>query len=202
MRILAFDTSTEFLSAALFEGSKKIASVQIKGRAQHSDVLAPTLEALMKRSKVFGKPMDCVAVGLGPGSFTGLRVAVTTTKLLAYAWRAKIVGISSLEAAARTVSQDGLYAVMKDCKKNQVYGAVYERLGKKWSTVQEPAIWMRSDFVAFFQKKKAQEILKPPCAKAIALAAFERIQEKRWDDVFALEPIYLHPKDCNVSIKK
>src|SRR5262245_61385568 len=126
MRILSFDTSAEVLVAAVFDGTKKIAAFESDASAgRHSEFLIPELQKLLRAARTDLHKLDLIAVGLGPGSFTGLRVGVTAAKILAFSTRAKVIGVSSLEGAARELARDGVVAVTRDARKSQVYAAVY-----------------------------------------------------------------------------
>lgn len=201
MKILAFDTSSSRLSAGVYDGARPLALYESDGPARHSEILVPVLEKILKQARLSPAKIDCIAVGLGPGSFTGLRIAVTTAKVLAYALKTKLIGVSSLEVAARMRKEEGKFAVLVDAKKSQVYAAVYERKAGCFKVVRKPALAIREDFLKRLGKGvEALEFL-PPSATGLAEAAGERIREKKWDEPLSLEPLYLHPKDCNVNPK-
>ena len=111
MRTLAFDTATEACSVALFDGDRLIAhDHRIIGRG-HAEALLPAIAALPD-----GGRADVVRVGVGAGSFTGIRVAIAVARALAFAWNAELVGFSTLSlvaATAREVSDDPLLVVME-----------------------------------------------------------------------------------------
>ena len=199
MKMLSFDTSSDRLSAALFQADKRLAFYESDAPIRHSETLAPILEKVIRKAGLRPQEIKCVAVGLGPGSFTGLRIAVTTAKVLAYSLKANLVGISSLEAIARTGDRDGDFAVLVDAKKFQVYAAIYRKKNKEWKTLQNPAIILRDDFLKSL--KRGMVVLEDvsPSAVRVAEGVLERIRRKQFDDPFSLEPLYLHPKDCNVS---
>ncbi len=199
MKILSFDTSTQKLSIALFEGSKKIDSYDSEVTGRHSQELIPGLQRILKRAHVRPKEVGCIAVGVGPGSFTGLRIAVTTAKVFCYTLKTKLVGISSLEAIARSATGEGEFAVLMDAKKAQVYAAIYRKKGEHWQVIQKPALVLREHFLQSLNSRTAILEAMIPSAVSIAQAAMERIRLKKFDDPLKLEPLYLHPKDCNVA---
>ncbi len=199
MILLSFDTSSKFLSAALYDGPKKLAVHESEVAMSHAEALAPVLAKLLKKAGVKPARIGCVAVGIGPGSFTGLRIAVTTAKVLSYTLKTKLVGISSLEAMARTAGSDGEYAALVDAKKSQVYAAVYQRKNKRWKTLRKPGLFLREDVLKSLKKETQVLEQTVPDACAIAEAALERIREGKFDDPLTLEPLYIHPKDCNVA---
>lgn len=202
MKILSFDTSSDVLSAGVFDGEKKLAFYEFEASTRHSEILAPVLEKVLKSSKMNWTKIGCVAVCVGPGSFTGLRIGVTTAKILSYALKINLIGVSSLEAMARSVEREGTFAVMRDAKKTQVYAAVYQRKNKKWKILQKPAILFREDFLKSLRPEMMILDSTRSGASAVAAIAWDRIRLKNFDEPFSLEPLYLHPKDCNVSVKK
>ncbi len=205
MKILAYDTSSNLLSIALFDGERKLAEYKSPLFTRHSSVLAPTIGALLKRSRCEVHSLEYIAVGLGPGSFTGLRVGITTAKTLAYVTGARVVGVPSLEIIA--FSSNGLgqkIGVMLDAKKGKVYAALYKKITPRTlETIQVPMLTQEGDFLK--RAGRSAVIIKEnifPNASDLAILAMQRIKEKKFIDPFKLEPLYLHPRDCNVTKKK
>lgn len=102
MRVLGIDTHGPFGGAALLDGDELVAEVFLSVKATHSEQLLPNIESLLAAAPAspVAKPVDAIAVAVGPGSFTGLRIGVVTAKSLAYAWNVPVVGVSTLEALA------------------------------------------------------------------------------------------------------
>ncbi len=225
MKLLAYDTSSEVLSAAIFDGAKKIAEFESPSFTRHSSVLVPSLEKLLKDHHMTLNQIDVLAVGLGPGSFTGLRVGITAAKIFSYVCRIKLIGISSLEAMAMGESGfEGEIAVILDAKKEKLYAAIFEIQHDKFKTVQNPclvgidalliAVKKPRLFIGDGVKIHRDQILKTnrcqiaeaaeivtPKASHIAERAMDLVKKKKWSDPFCLEPSYLHPRDCNVTKK-
>ena len=195
MKLLAYDCSGPSLTAALYDGEKKLAEWGSEPGARHATVLVPAIKKLLKKSCLKLSDIDVFAVGVGPGSFTGLRVGIATAKVLGYVLKKKIVGVSSLEAVARESldGKDGRVSVALDARRSQVYGAVYERRGEKMRVIRKPAL---------MDAKKFQGVSGTPKASRIVEAALAMVREKKFIDPFRLEPLYLHPKDCNVTLPK
>ena len=229
MRILAYDTSSEILSIALFEGAVMAGEVESQLFTRHSAILAPSLDVILKSHRWRLKDIDVIAVGLGPGSFTGLRVGITTAKLLAWATGKKLVGVPSLEAIAygAASSWQGDIAVMLDAKKEKLYAALYRNQEGSLRTVQRPVLTSAVHFLKRIKKPtcfvgdgvamhrdkvlklsgksgKIEEVKEQgyPKAKNIVRAALPLIRAKQFTDPHDLEPLYLHPRDCNVSAPK
>jgi len=100
LTMLALDTSTASLTAALVRGGAVLGSVQSLSERNHSVQVVPALKKLLEDAGLSGKDLDLIAVGQGPGSYTGVRIAVSVGKTLAWAWNKPLVGVSSLETLA------------------------------------------------------------------------------------------------------
>ena len=98
MKILAFDTSTKFLSVACLEGEELKAEFHEDVGIGHSEMLVPTFKDLLRKLDWKIIDVGLVCVGLGPGSFTGLRIAAATVKGLAAVIETKLVGVPSMDA--------------------------------------------------------------------------------------------------------
>lgn len=99
-RLLALDTSTSSLAVAVMEGGKLLAERNIKAERNHSAYLVTAIEEAIAAAGVGKQQLDGIAVGVGPGSYTGVRIAVTTAKTLAWSLGLPVSAVSSLEAIA------------------------------------------------------------------------------------------------------
>jgi tRNA threonylcarbamoyladenosine biosynthesis protein TsaB len=99
-RLLALDTSTAVLGVAVTEDGKLLHEINASGERNHSVHLLPIIEQDLQASGTDASMLSGVAVGVGPGSYTGTRIAVTAAKTLAWAWKVPVAGISSLHALA------------------------------------------------------------------------------------------------------
>ncbi|ASS68758.1 MULTISPECIES: tRNA (adenosine(37)-N6)-threonylcarbamoyltransferase complex dimerization subunit type 1 TsaB [unclassified Paenibacillus] len=98
--VLALDTSTAVLAAALMRGGEVLASVQSPAERNHSAHVVPAVQKLLADAGISPGQLDGIAAGIGPGSYTGVRIAASVAKTLAWAWKLPIVGVSTLEAMA------------------------------------------------------------------------------------------------------
>lgn len=205
MNILAFDTSTDTLAAGVYRDGLTLAEEQVFGFARHSETLTPVLRKLLKISRVALSDLDLIAVGMGPGSFTGLRVGLTTAKVLAFAAKKKIVGIPSTEILALSQGiADGPLAVFLDAKKNRIYLAVYGLKGESLSVLQTPLLVSAEKWPTILKRLKQKGCrilseLKAPRASCIASIAARLAAKRKFSDPKTLKPLYLHPKDCNAT---
>ena len=99
MKILALDSSAKTATAALTDGVEILAESSVR-TATHSAVLLPMIEAMLKSADTAVEDLDLMAVTVGPGSFTGVRIGVSTVKGLAFAHGTPCIGVSSLEGMA------------------------------------------------------------------------------------------------------
>lgn len=126
MKVLAFDTSSKALSVAILDGENLLADVTVNIKKNHSINLMPAIDFLMKSVDLKPTDLDRISVAQGPGSYTGLRVAVATAKTLAYTLNIELVGVSSLYALAAAADFDGLVVPVIDARRNNVYAGFYK----------------------------------------------------------------------------
>ena len=145
MNLLAFDTSTEALSAAVMRDGHIAAEESAAGGALASAALIPTLQALLARAGVALADLDAIVFGRGPGSFTGLRTACAVAQGLAFGARVPVLGIDTLLAVAEEArARSGAVRVVAvlDARMNEVYAARYRHDVGGWQ--REGAIVLAS----------------------------------------------------------
>ena len=125
MKVLAFDTSSKALSLAILEDKQLLAETTINIKKNHSITLMPAIDFLMESLDWTPKDLDRIVVAEGPGSYTGLRIAVATAKTLAHTLNIELVGMSSLLALVPS-QQEGLVVPLMDARRNNVYAGFYE----------------------------------------------------------------------------
>lgn len=127
MKILALETSAKAVSAAVAENGKVLCSGYQDTGLTHSRTLMPIVEHILKNTDLTMADMDAIAVSVGPGSFTGIRIGVSAAKGLAFAVDKPAIGVSTLSAMARNVAcMDGLIICAMDARRNQIYNALFE----------------------------------------------------------------------------
>lgn len=127
MKVLAFDTSSKALSLAILEDKQVLAEIIINIKKNHSITLMPALDFLMASLDLTPQDLDRIVVAEGPGSYTGLRIAVATAKTLAHTLNIELVGMSSLLALV-PYQQEGLFVPLIDARRNNVYAGFYENV--------------------------------------------------------------------------
>ncbi|WP_314064399.1 tRNA (adenosine(37)-N6)-threonylcarbamoyltransferase complex dimerization subunit type 1 TsaB [uncultured Vagococcus sp.] len=127
MKVLAIDTSNQALAVAICENDQVIGQYLGTTNRNHSLVLMPAIDFLMKENKISPKELDRIIVAEGPGSYTGLRIGVTTAKTLAWTLGIDLVGVSSLAAlAANSVDFSGYIVPLFNARRENVYTGVYQ----------------------------------------------------------------------------
>lgn len=126
MKVLGIDTSTQCGSVGLVDHEKVISETFLNIPVTHSERLLETIDQLLKGARCPLNAIDGWAISLGPGSFTGLRIGISTVKGLAYATRKPVVGVSSLDVLASQISPTPyLICPILDARKGEVYTAFY-----------------------------------------------------------------------------
>ncbi|CAG0985689.1 partial tRNA threonylcarbamoyladenosine biosynthesis protein TsaB, partial [Gammaproteobacteria bacterium] len=139
MKILALDTSTEFLSLALWQDGGVAVREMLAGQ-KHSELVLPLVRELLDEAGLQRADLDGIAFGMGPGSFTGLRIGCGVAQGLAYGANLPVVGVCTLEALAQQAGADRVIACL-DARMNEVYHAAYERAGDGWREVLAPGLY-------------------------------------------------------------
>ena len=223
MLVLAIDSSEKTASAALVCDGKLAAQTTVTNREKdHSSNLLPTVESLMKAAgKEYGD-IDCFAVSAGPGSFTGIRIGISTVKGLAFG-RGKIcVGVSTLEALAYNFTDtDGIICPVMDARRGNLYNAVFRSSGGTITRLTEDRLISASDLAAELNKFSetvyfcggGYELAAAACrgtvvfaetgqlrrwqsGLGVALAAEEKIKLGETTDDVSLAPVYLRPSSA------
>lgn len=126
MKLLAIDTSNRPLSVAVLDDTQILATTTTNVGRNHSSTLLPIIEQAMAQAKVKPEELERVVVAAGPGSYTGLRIGVTTAKTLAFTLNKALVGVSSLAVLAGNVVTEGqLVAPLFDARRDNVFAGLY-----------------------------------------------------------------------------
>lgn len=125
MKIAAFDTSSKALTLAILEDETLLAQMTLNIKKNHSITLMPAIDFLMKSLDMKPTDLDRIVVAQGPGSYTGLRMAVATAKTLAHTLKIELVGVSSLLVLVPE-QVEGLVIPVMDARRNNVYAGFYQ----------------------------------------------------------------------------
>lgn len=222
MTILFLETSTKVCSVALGQNGKVISLKESSDeKFSHAENLTVYIEEVCQQAKVSLKEIDAVAVSKGPGSFTGLRIGVSTAKGLCYALNKPLIAINSLESMAvgcinrqsSVISRQSLFCPMIDAKRMEVYCAVYdEELNEIKKTSAEIidgnsfSDLFKKNKIIFFgdgsEKCKSPRVLGAhpnaifidnvnPSAQFMIPLAEKSFAENKLEDLAYFEPFYL-----------
>jgi len=197
--ILQIDTSTAVCSVALSENGQTLQVIDLDEPNAHAAKLTILIEEILKQTGRKMQDLNAVAVSMGPGSYTGLRIGVSTAKGLCYALDVPLIAINTLEAlflgykGQFGLTEDEAYLPMLDARRMEVYTAVYNH----------NAILERADkFQDLFSATDRVDVLSGfnVSAAFLSLLAFDKFQRKEFEDVAYFEPFYL--KDFVVTPAK
>ncbi len=224
MKILALDTATRTCSVAVVDGERLAAEMTIEPARTHSRHLMEMIDTVLRTSGLTIAGLDGLAVTRGPGSFTGLRIGISTIKGLAAASGKPLVGVSALEVlAARFPFTPYLICPAIDARKKQVYTARYRMCGKilkpetpetvlspeaAFSGISEPCI-LAGDGVLLYRQMIGEKTdlsawIAPPGfhvirAADIARMAADRLAANTADDPGTFAPNYIRQSDAELG---
>ena len=213
--ILNIETSTTLCSVSIAKDGKIIALKEINEGYSRAENLHVFIEEVLKKSGKTPKDLSAIAVGGGPGSYTGLRIGVSAAKGLAFALQIPLIAVNTLQIIAATAisknKADVLYCPMLDARRMEVYTAIFD---VELNVVKEtsPQILSEEDLNFFNTGKpicffgdgmpKCKDLLKQissssfieniiPSSSALAELAWQKHQKGQFEDVAYFEPFYL-----------
>lgn len=131
--LLAFDTATPAVTVALYDGQQVVAERTTVDAMRHGELLAPSIAAVLEEVGLVRQDLTAIAVGVGPGPFTGLRVGLMTARTLGAVLEIPVYGVCTLDVlaveAVDTGTVDGPFQVATDARRKEVYLASYDRDG-------------------------------------------------------------------------
>jgi tRNA threonylcarbamoyladenosine biosynthesis protein TsaB len=131
--LLAFDTATPAVTVALYDGQQVVAERTTVDAMRHGELLAPSITAVLEEVGLVRQDLTAIAVGVGPGPFTGLRVGLMTARTLGAVLEIPVYGVCTLDVlaveAVDTGTVDGPFQVATDARRKEVYLASYDREG-------------------------------------------------------------------------
>jgi len=150
MPLLAFDTAANACSAAVWAEGRVVAHLSETMERGHAERLVPLLQTLMANAAISFEELDAVAVTVGPGSFTGIRIGLATAKSLALAAQLKLYGISTFDVQATLIEADvwekGPVLISLETKRDDFYVQLY---GLNGEPLQAPAAVASADLARF-----------------------------------------------------
>ncbi len=226
MHILCIETATPVCSVALLRDGEVSGLRESDRKNSHAEVVSLFVQELLEAGGMDVTGLDAVAVSMGPGSYTGLRIGVSTAKGLCYAGSRPLIAVSTLQAMAvgaqqhaGTGEEDALYCPMIDARRMEVYAALFDRHGTevretRAEIIEEGSFREQLDKhpVYFFGDGagKCRSVITHPNARFIedfkpsatfmASIVRQKFDEKKFEDVAYFEPYYL--KDFVAGLPK
>lgn len=175
MLILAFESSAKSASVALVRDGALLSQYSQCSGLTHSRTLLPMAEDMLKNAEIELKDIDMIAVAHGPGSFTGIRIGVSTVKGLAWAADKPCVGVSTLEAMAwHGLAVGGYVCPVMDARRSQVYNAIFEIKDGRPCRISEDRPIALSDLAEELRALNAPVLLVGD-GTALAKAYFDKV---------------------------
>jgi len=212
MKILAIETTERIGSVALLDSTKLLYNKNLDPSKRSAESLAPAIRTALEEVSWHAHDIDLVATTIGPGSFTGLRVGVTTAKTFAYSAGADVLGLDTLEVIAAAVPSDvRRLAVAVDAQRGEVVAERFRRSPSGLMEATSPAALIDADtwlagledgeqvagpvLRKLAERLPAQVVALPaeywaPTAGAVARLAQRHYAEGRRDNVWKLVPRY------------
>lgn len=221
--ILGIETSTKNCSVALFLGDKLISERSLLSeKYSHSETLTIFIQGLFNDTDYLLSDLDSISVSIGPGSYTGLRIGVSTAKGLCYALNIPLISVFTLQSMSQSISDEDpsfdLYCPMIDARRMEVYSAFYDNKNNEVRKIQADII-DSSTFSHLLDKKivffgdgseKCKDIINSekavflndvyPSAKNLMKISNRKFKESNFEDIAYFEPFYL--KDFIAGVKK
>jgi tRNA threonylcarbamoyladenosine biosynthesis protein TsaB len=210
------------LSMAITDG-RNCAEYNLEAGRKLSGLLEPTIKRVVDAYGLDLKSVDYFSVGLGPGSFTGMRIGIACVKALAWALNKPVIGVSTLDILAQNVKEEGRLIIPAiDAKRSLIYCSVYKRDKGRLKRLKPYMLISAKEFLKISGKHSiilgdaldlyreyflksidsatllGKDFWWPKAHNLIALA-LDKIKNKKISDTFKIKPIYLYPKECQIK---
>ncbi len=230
MKILGIDTSTKYCNLGLIEDKDVLINYTINGlKKKHSSILMPAIKELFKIMDLKIEEIHGVAVSIGPGSFTGLRIGLSVAKGLSYACSLPLLGIPTLEAMSFSLAGiPNLICPILESKKDEIYDVVFRggeslhrimdykcedihSLLARLSPLREKIIFLGDGIKRYRDNIKIKigkdalfidSQINLPMATNVAFLGLNKLIKKEEDDISKLSPFYLRKSEAEIVWEK
>ena len=223
MLILGIETATERVSVAIGGHEGVIGLFEVTRGRRHAETLVPAIDFVCRQADIELDEISVVAVDVGPGLFTGMRVGLATGKAIAHALRIPMIGISSLDLLAFPCRHtDRVVVPVIDARRGEVFYSMYRQVPGGTQQVAEPAVGDVGDLVADLLARSQDvllvgdgalryrdEILEDfhaefggdahPSAAPLVQLAHARALREDWVNPWEVEPVYLRAPDAQIN---
>jgi tRNA threonylcarbamoyladenosine biosynthesis protein TsaB len=223
--LLAIDTATPQVAVAIGDGGVVRGEVRLVGGRRHAEQLAPAIRYVCDEADVRLDQLAAIAVGIGPGLFTGLRVGVTTAKVMAQALRVPVVGVPSLDLVAYPLRHARrLLVTVIDARRREVFHARYRPVpggvqregGYQVGAVRDlvadlevsgEEVLLAGDGVARYRAEladldhaeEAGSAFDFPSVSALLELASARVEREEFQSPWDVQPLYLRESDAELN---
>lgn len=225
MLILAIETSSAVSSVAVVSEEKLLAEITVQTKLKHSETLLPHIESLLKMADCPKENLDAIAVSIGPGSFTGLRIGLATAKALSYALKKPLLTVSTLASlAVHFPVPEVTIMPLIDAQKGNAYAACWQYKDGEFQETAETKVLSLAEIEELYQgaegtviltgdyaqKKLKKDIALPanvllapqhllmPRAANIGWLGIKKLQKNEVSSVMDAEPVYIRRSEAEV----
>lgn len=225
MLILGIETATQQVSVAVGGHEGVLGLFEVARGRHHAELLTPAIEFVCRQADIELDELGLVAVDIGPGLFTGMRVGIATAKAMAHALRIPMIGISSLDLLAFPFRHaDRVLATVVDARRGQLFYALYRPAPGGVQRISEPrvgdvedlvadvmardddvicvgdgALRYREEILAGVRCEIAEQWLAHPSAAPLVQLAHARALREEWVNPWELTPLYLRAPDAQIN---
>jgi tRNA threonylcarbamoyladenosine biosynthesis protein TsaB len=225
MLILGIETATERVSVAIGGHEGVLAMFEVTRGRRHAETLTPAIDFVCRQADVTLDEISVVAVDVGPGLFTGMRVGLASAKAIAQALRVPMIGISSLDLLAYPLRRtDKVIAAVIDARKGEVFRALYRQVPGGIQRVTEPragrvddliadllarsqevvcvgdgALRYREEIAAGYRVEIAEQFFAYPSSAPLVQLAHAKALREEWVNPWEVEAMYLRRPDAEIN---
>lgn len=225
MLILGIETATEQVSVAIGGHEGVLSLFEVCRGRRHAETLTPAIQFVCRQADVQLEEIGAIAVDIGPGLFTGMRVGLASAKAIAQALRVPMIGISSLDLLAFPLRHSGkAVAAIIDARKGELFYACYRPVPGGVQRTGDPAVGSVDDLVADLMARGhellcvgdgalryrddissslrcdfAEQFLSHPSAAPLVQLAHAKALREEWVNPWEIQPLYLRAPDAQIN---